>query len=318
MAIASFGKAEFGLSSGIGQAYLPARFDAEATALPFQGEGGARTRYVVPAGVKVAVQAVQVVADRSWCASPGNAGRAGVALLRVNGVTRMEWAVYETGWWEPTGALAYKLEQRRGGGVHCWDVAFSPGDVIVLRFTPTSSTGCVLAVSDISGSASGAAVCVSGRNVINGSPATDLITYTVPAGGFTLKRLCLQAFIRGAPACPFISLLVKNQIVAEVPTWRAVDSSGAPPRIAIQMGGLELYPGDTIELRASSLWRMDEWAGLTVFGTSSDLATCPVYPTLAAVTAAIPGIVLPGTPPTPSDPPTATDYAWAALQGVVA
>lgn len=45
---------------------------------------------------------------------------------------------------------------------------------------------------------------------------------------------------------------------------------------------------------------------------------CPVYPTLAAVTAIIPTIILPGSAPTPSDPPTAEDYAWAALNGVIA
>jgi hypothetical protein len=40
-------------------------------------------------------------------------------------------------------------------------------------------------------------------------------------------------------------------------------------------------------------------------------------PSTADVTAAVSTIVLPGSPPAPGVPPTATDYAWAALQGVV-
>lgn len=317
MALVDVGRLTFDASAPIGQHYGVGRFDAEASAVPFQGDGALRTRYTVPAGKKLSLQAVQVVTDRSWCVPPGTAVRAGIATLRVNGVDKMEWAVYETGWYElPNGVLAFKAEQRRGGGINCWDVAFAPGDVLVLRFTPSNVDGCVAVSADLSGTSAGVAVCTADRETVLGTAAVDLITYTVPAGGFTLQRVCLQASVRGNPACPFVSLLVRGQLVAEFPTWRAIDSQGAPPRLAVQLHGLDLYPGDTIELRASSLWRTEEWASLLVLGELSDLA--PAYPTLAAVTAAIPGIVLPGSPPAPSDPPTAEDYAWAVLQGVVA
>lgn len=268
----AYASATWGAASAIGQHYGVGRFDAEATMVPFQKESAQSVTYTVPAGVKITSPTILAVTGRSWCASPGNAGRAGMAYLRVNGVDKMEFAIYETGWWEPAGSLAYKLEQRRGGGFHCFGLDFAEGDVLALRFTGTSSTACCLLNTDMTGTASGATVCTADRRVIRGNTATDCVTYTVPAGGFKLKRICMTAQMRGNAAHPFITLRINGQIVYEAPTWRAVDSMGAPPRIVIPLHGVVLYPGDTVSLDGSSLWRMDESIHLTVAGRSDSLS----------------------------------------------
>jgi hypothetical protein len=268
----AYASATWGAASAIGQHYGVGRFDAEATMLPFQKESAQSISYTVPANTKLVSPTILAVTGRSWCASPGNAARAGTAYLRVNGVDKAEWAIYETGWWEPAGSLAYKSEQRRGGGIHLFGADFASGDVLVLRFTGTSSTACCLLNTDITGTSAGATVCTNNRRVISGNAATDCVTYTVPAGGFKLKRICMTAQVRGNAAHPFITLRVNGQIVYEIPTWRAVDSMGAPPRIVIPLWGVTLYPGDVVTLDGSSLWRMDESIHLTVAGRSDALS----------------------------------------------
>lgn len=309
----AYASATWGAASAIGQHYGVGRFDAEATMVPFQKESAQSVSYTVPAGVKITSPTILAVTSRSWCASPGNAALAGTAYLRVNGVDKMEFAIYETGWWEPAGSLAFKLEQRRGGGVNLFGLDFAENDVLVLRFTGTSATACCLVDCDLTGMASGAAVCTADRRVILGSTATDCVTYTVPAGGFTLKRICMTAFVRGNSAYPFISLSINGQVVVETPTWRAVDSMGAPPRITIPLWGVTLYPGDVVSLDGSSLWRMDESIHLTVAGQSSSLTG---YPSPADVATAVWAKILPSSDSTIVSPPSAANYAdevWKAV-----
>jgi len=271
-AVVAYASAVWGVASAIGQHYGPGRFDNEATSVPFQKESAQSVSYTVPADTKLVSPTILAVTSRSWCSNTGNQARAGIAYLRVNGVDKAEWAIYETGWWEPAGSRNYKAEQRRGGGIHLFGCDFAPGDVLVLRFTGTSSTVCCLVNTDITGTASGATVCTNDRRVVSGNAATDCVTYTVPAGGFTLKRICMTAQVRGNAAHPFITLRVNGQIVYECPTWRSVDSMGAPPRIAIPLWGVTLYPGDVVSLDGSSLWRMDESIHLTVLGRSESLS----------------------------------------------
>lgn len=267
----AYASATWGAASGIGLGYLPVHFNAEQTAVPFQSDYAHQLSYTVPANTKIVSPTILAVTSRSWCASPGTTASAGTVLLRVNGVNKAEWAIYETGWYEPAGSLAFKAEQRRGGGINLFGCDFVEGDVLALRFTGTNASGCCLVVSDITGDASGTTVCTADRRVILGSTATDCATYTVPAGGFTLKRICVTAQLRGNPAHPFITLKLNGGVIYETPTWRAVDSTGAPPRIAIPLHGVTLYPGDTITLDGSSLWRMDESIHLTVAGRSESL-----------------------------------------------
>jgi hypothetical protein len=269
----AYASATWGAASGFGQAYLPVRYDAEPTAVPFQQDSAHRVSYTVPANTKLVSPTIQAVTSRSWCASPGNAAQAGTAYLRVNGVDKLEFAIYETGWYEPTGQLEYKTQQRRGGGVNLFGLDFAEGDVLVLSFTATSSTGCCLVNADMDGRlASGLAALIHDRRVISGNTATDCVTYTVPAGGFKLKRLGMTALVRGNPAHPFITLRINGQIVYETPTWRAVDSLGIPPRIVIPLWGVTLYPGDVVSLDGSSLWRMDESIHLTVAGRAESVS----------------------------------------------
>jgi hypothetical protein len=136
----AYASATWGAASAIGKAYLPARFDAEATTVPFQNDSAHRLQYVVPANTKITSPTILAVASRSWCASTGNASRAGIALLRVNGVAQAEFAISETGWYEPGGSIGDVLGRRKGGGIHLFGADFAPGDVIVLRFTGASST----------------------------------------------------------------------------------------------------------------------------------------------------------------------------------
>jgi hypothetical protein len=211
--------------------------------------------------------------------------------------------------------LAYKTEQRRGGGIHLFGIDFAEGDVLVLRFTGTSSTACCIVNADISGTASGVTVCTNDRRVVSGNTATDCVTYTVPAGGFTLQRICMTAQVRGNGAHPFITLRVNGQIVCETPTWRAVDSTGAPPRIVIPLWGVTLYPGDVVTLDGSSLWRMDESIHLTVLGRSESLSGG--YPSPAQVASAVWAKVLPGSASTPTSPPSADNYADAVWDEVI-
>jgi hypothetical protein len=311
----AYASATWGASSGIGQHYGVGRFDAEATVVPFQ-QGAAQTiSYTVPADTRITSPTIIAMASRSWCASPGNAAQAGVARLRLNGADVAEWAVYETGWWEPTGGMAFKTEQRRGGGIHLFGCDFAPGDVLVLRFTGTSSTQCALINADLTGVSAGATVCETNRRTVSGNTATDCVTYTVPAGGFTMKRVCLTAQVRGNAAHPFLTLKINGQPVYETPTWRAVDSMGAPPRIVIPLWGVTLYPGDVVSLEGSSLWRMDESIHLTVAGRSDSLSGG--YPSPAQVASAVWAKVLPGSASTPTSPPSADNYADAVWDEVI-
>jgi hypothetical protein len=111
----AYASATWGAASPIGQHYGVGRFDAEATMVPLQNDSAHRVSYTVPANTKIVSPTILAVTSRSWCASPASAALAGTAYLRVNGVDKMEFAIYETGWWEPIGQLAYKLEQKRGG-----------------------------------------------------------------------------------------------------------------------------------------------------------------------------------------------------------
>lgn len=310
----AYASATWGASSGIGKAYLPARFDAEQVAVPFQQESAHQVSYTVPAGAKITSPTILAVASRSWCASPGNAVQAGVACLRLNGADVAEWAIYETGWWEATNFLAFKTEQRRGGGINLFGCDFAPGDVLVLRFTGTSSTQCALINADLTGVSAGATICETNRRTVSGNTATDCVTYTVPAGGFTMKRVCMTAQVRGNAAHPFITLAINGQTVYEIPTWRAVDSMGAPPRICIPLWGVVLYPGDVVTLDGSSLWRMDESIHLTVAGRSDSLSGG--YPEPAEVAAAVWAKILPSADSSVVSPPSAENYAdevWKAV-----
>lgn len=72
-----------------------------------------------------------------------------------------------------------------------------------------------------------------------------------------------------------------------------------------------------VTVTGSKLWNY-QGATLTRVTNIGNFTTTPGdAPTPAAVSAIIPGLTLPGTPPATSEPPTATDYAWAALQGVI-
>ena len=183
--------------------------------------------YIVPASKTAKLKGIWVFGQYENCPQilSLSSGVIGTVYFQADGVTKAEFRIQATAvdFNVTAGWCDFDFTRR------AWNlydgVPFAPGQVIRLIATPTARAGQgtaqTLWLASFLGKdpVNGETVIIKARVITTNSTASQvIITYTVPANGFILRNICLQAFM-GDYFLGHVQLRLNGLLFAEYPLY---------------------------------------------------------------------------------------------------
>lgn len=237
--------------------------------------------YIVPAGKTAALKGIWVFGQYADC--PYIMGLAtgivGTVYFQVDGVTKAEYQIQANGVDFTVSSITCDFDiSRRAWNMHD-GVAFTPGQTIRLIVSPASIAGQgsqqVLWLASFIGrdTFTGNQIIIKARTITTTKTANQvIITYTVPANGFTLRSIFLQAFM-GDYFLGHAQLRLNGLLFAEYPLYDS-HFRAAPARglrgIFPFYDGITLNPRDSLEARIDPPLSVNQKFYLIVWGIETD------------------------------------------------
>lgn len=237
--------------------------------------------YTVPIGKTVKLKGIWVFGQYADCAYKIGlaAGVIGTVYFQIDGATKSEYRIQANGVDFTVSPITCDFDiTRRIWNMHN-GVAFTPGQIIRLIVSPVSIAGQgsqqVLWLASFTGkdTVTGDAVIIKARTITTTKTANQaIITYTVPANGFTLRSIFLQAFM-GDYILGHAQLRLNGLLFAEYPLYDS-HSRASPTRrlkgIFPFYDGITLNPRDNLEARIDPPLSVNQKFHLVVWGTETD------------------------------------------------
>ena len=237
--------------------------------------------YTVPAGKTVALKGIWVFGQYADCPYKMGlaAGIIGTIYFQVDGAAKAEYRIQANAVDFTVSPITTDFDITR----RTWDmhngVQFIAGQIIRLIVSPASVAGQgaqqVLWLASFIGrdSTTGDQVIIKARTITTTKTAAQvIITYTVPASGFTLKNIFLQVFM-GDYFLGHAQLRLNGLLFAEYPLYDSHFRASPTRRlkgIFPFYDGITLNPGDNLEARIDPPLSVNQKFHLVVWGTETD------------------------------------------------
>jgi hypothetical protein len=237
--------------------------------------------YTVPANKTAKLKGIWVFGQYADC--PYIMGLAtgivGTVYFQVDGQTKTECRIQANAIDFTAAPITCDFDiTRRTWNMHN-GVPFSPGQIIRLIVSPASVAGQgaqqALWLVSFAGkdTATGAHVIIKARTITITKTADQVIvTYTVPANGFTLKNIFLQVFL-GDYFLGHAQLRLNGLLFAEYPLYDShfrTTPTRSPKGIFPLYDGIALNHGDKLEARIDPPLSVNQKFHLVVWGTETD------------------------------------------------
>jgi len=237
--------------------------------------------YEVPANTRSAIKLIWPFAEYENMprAMSGVSMNIGTVKFQVNGADKAEMRLTALGqnFAGGVGPADFDVCKR---DVQLFDgLIFAENDVLRLIITQEklTTTGIpqVLYLAAFAGddATTGGQVIQKARTIITNNTADQvIITYTVPANGFILKNIILQAFA-GDYILNHIQLRINGELFAELPqintAYRTLAGKGMRGMLMFY-DGLNINHGDTIEARADPLLSVNQNYNMIIAGDETE------------------------------------------------
>jgi len=237
--------------------------------------------YTVPAGKLAKLKGIWVFGQYEDCAfKMGLAtGIIGTVYFQVDGAAKAEFRIQANAVDFTVSPITCDFDiTRRTWNMHD-GVLFTAGQIIRLIVSPASIAGQgaqqVLWLASFIGrdAVTGDSVIIKVRMITTTKAANQvIITYAVPANGFTLKNIFLQAFM-GDYFLGHAQLKLNGLLFAESPLYdshfRTIPTRGLRGIFPFY-DGISLNPGDKLEARIDPPISVNQKFHLVVWGTETD------------------------------------------------
>lgn len=237
--------------------------------------------YTVPAGKTAALKGIWVFGQYEDCAYKMGlaSGVIGTVYFQVDSAAKAEYRIQANAADFTVSPITCDFDiTRRSWNMHD-GVQFTPGQIIRLVVSPVSISGQgsqqVLWLASFTGrdAISGDQVIIKARTITTTKAANQsIITYAVPANGFTLRSIFLQAFM-GDYFLGHAQLRLNGLLFAEYPLYDSHFRAAPTRRLRGTFplyDGINLNPGDRLEARIDPPISVNQKFHLVVWGMEID------------------------------------------------
>lgn len=237
--------------------------------------------YVVPAGKIAEVKGIWVFGQYADCAyKMGLAtGIIGTVYFQEDGATKAEYRIQANAVDFTASPITCDFDISRRSWNMYDGATFTVGQIIRLIVSPASISGQgsqqVLWLASFIGRdpVTGESIIIKARTITTTKAANQIIiTYTVPANGFTLRSLFLQAFM-GDYFLGHAQLRLNGLLFAEYPLYdsyfRAAPARGSRSVFPFY-DGISLNARDRLEARVDPPLSVNQRFHLVIWGTETD------------------------------------------------
>jgi hypothetical protein len=232
--------------------------------------------YRVPTGKVLTIENILVSMNAPYQGTVTTLGSVSVAKceLLIDGSPVAEWYDQDTGLaiggqsnCNPESMQLGRWPLQLGEGID-----ITSGQTVAIRVTPTTANPCRFNISLYG---------MSGSTPINDyvayvsdstTSAQTAYTYTVPAGGLTLRTISCEGSRFDAPLVGFVGVAVSGRLVYEAPLAVQLEKP-IQGQLNVPFFGLKAYEGNAIQVDVSDLSRIGVVYRATVFGTMEDMNT---------------------------------------------
>lgn len=237
--------------------------------------------YTVPVGKTAALKGIWLFGQYEDCAYKMGlaAGVIGTVYFQADGETKAEYRIQANAVDFTVSPITCDFDITRRAWNMYDGVSFTAGQIIRLIVSPASIAGQgsqqVLWLTSFTGrdTVTGDQVIIRARTITTTKTAHQvIITYTVPANGFTLRSIFLQAFM-GDYFLGHAQLKLNGLLFAEYPLYdshfRASPARGLRGILPFY-DGIVLNPGDKLEARIDPPISVNQKFHLVVWGIETD------------------------------------------------
>ncbi len=238
--------------------------------------------YTVPSGKNAKIKGIWVFGQYADCAYKMAlaTGIIGTLYFQEDGITKSEYMIQANGVDFTASPITCDFDITRRAWNLYDGVSFTAGQIIRLIVSPASIAGQgsqqVLWLVSFAGrdTVTGDQIIIRARTITTAKTANQvIITYTVPANGFTLRSIFLQAFM-GDYFLGHAQLRLNGLLFAEYPLYdshfRATPARGLRGIFPFY-DGITLNPGDKLEARIDPPISVNQKFYLIVWGTEIDI-----------------------------------------------